>query len=312
MIDKKETKNGQVYCSIRIRNSIIIKQHIGRIYKDWKNKMKIIISHDVDHLYRSDHYKDLIIPKLFVRESIALAKRRLDFTQWHRRISGILSKNINHIEALAEFDKKKSVRSSFFFGMANGLGMSYNKFKAAKFIDLVRRYGFEAGVHGIEYKDEQAMKAEFNDFRDISATEAKGIRMHYVRFDSLTFQKLSACGYIYDSTEFDKQAGCCIKAPYKVNTMWEFPLCVMDCYLPNSLQNKKKMTIQLLDRAEKQGLPYFTMLLHDFYYCDAYVDFKSWYEWSVDYFIEHGYPFISYLDAVRELETKRGGNVCAE
>lgn len=66
MIDKKEAKNGQVYCSIRIRNSIIIKQHIERLYKDWKNKMKIIISHDVDHLYRSDHYKDLIIPKLFV------------------------------------------------------------------------------------------------------------------------------------------------------------------------------------------------------------------------------------------------------
>ena len=37
--------------------------------------MKIIVSHDVDHLYGSDHYKDLIYPKLWLRETLSLLKK---------------------------------------------------------------------------------------------------------------------------------------------------------------------------------------------------------------------------------------------
>lgn len=35
--------------------------------------MKIIVSHDVDHLYPSDHFlKDLILPKMWVRSFLHL------------------------------------------------------------------------------------------------------------------------------------------------------------------------------------------------------------------------------------------------
>lgn len=39
--------------------------------------MKVIISHDVDHLFRDDHYRDLIYPKLWVRSSLELIKESI-------------------------------------------------------------------------------------------------------------------------------------------------------------------------------------------------------------------------------------------
>ena len=62
--------------------------------------MKIIVSHDVDHLYGSDHYKDLIYPKLWVRETLSFLKRNITFSQWWRRLLGVFSRERNYIEQL--------------------------------------------------------------------------------------------------------------------------------------------------------------------------------------------------------------------
>ena len=48
--------------------------------------MKIIVSHDVDHLYGKDHwFRDMIYPKLWVRSLIWLIKRKITFKEFFLR-----------------------------------------------------------------------------------------------------------------------------------------------------------------------------------------------------------------------------------
>ena len=85
--------------------------------------MKIIVSHDVDHLWATDHVKDLIIPKFLVRSTIHLFQRRIAVpTFWGRLLACIPGKRWNRIPEILEFDKANNIPSTFFFGMANGLG----------------------------------------------------------------------------------------------------------------------------------------------------------------------------------------------
>ena len=264
--------------------------------------MKIIVSHDVDHLYGSDHYKDLIYPKLWLRETLSLLKRNITFSQWWRRLLGVFSKERNYIEQLMKYDEGNGIPSSFYFGMDNILGMSYKYIKAIPYIKKLQSHGFDVGVHGASFDDEESMLIEFNRFKEISGVSPLGIRMHYVRYDDETFEKLSRCGYLYDATEFVKSEGTCLKEPYKVGRMWEFPLNLMDGYLPKRPEGKKEASLRWLQEAEEKGLPYFSILFHDYQFCDGYAYERDWYMWLVEYLKKRGYTFISYLDAVQELE----------
>jgi hypothetical protein len=269
--------------------------------------MKVIISHDVDHLFRDDHYKDLIYPKLWVRESLNYIKRNITVAEWKGRMVSPFQKKRNRIEEIIAYDKAHNVPSSFFFGMAKGLGMSYEPEKAVPLIKLVCENGLEAGVHGIDFSNFEKIKNEYNTFSTLSGHSPVGVRMHYVRYDNETFSKLSECGYLFDSTEFDKTIGCCIKAPYKIGRLWEFPLTIMDGYLPYSFKKSKERTLELLDAAQRENTGYVTILFHDLYYSDAWVQRKRWYEWLIEYLLASSdYSFISFIDAIRELEGSIG------
>lgn len=272
--------------------------------------MKIIVSHDVDHLYRSDHYKDLIYPKLWVRETISFIKNEIDFSQWKGRLIGTLKNKRNYIDELIKYDKKNDIPSTFFFGMTQGLGMSYKPDKVKPFLIMAQKNGFDVGVHGIAYNDKDEMKKEFYTFKNLFGFKPEGIRMHYVRYDDNTFKNLSKIGYVYDSSEFDKEKGTCLKNPYKVNDLWEFPLCLMDGYLPKLPKGKKERSLELLKKAEEKNLQYFTVLFHDNQFCDAYSYERDWYIWFTTLLKERGYEFISFADAVRELkrESKEKNN----
>lgn len=265
--------------------------------------MKIIVSHDVDHLYGTDHLKDLIYPKLWIRETLAILTGKINISEWSKRMISPFHRERNHIKELLDFDDAYGVKSTFFFGMANGLGMSYKAEKALPFIELVTKKGFTAGVHGINYTDSEAMKREFTRFASISGKYPSGIRMHYVRFNEDTFSKLADCGYLFDSTEFNKGKGTCLKAPYKIKTMWEFPLCIMDGYLPYKFEDAKARTLELLVLAQKEGLEYFTILFHDCMFCPAWEEKEKWYRWVIEYLSNNTkYAFVSYEKAITELE----------
>lgn len=265
--------------------------------------MKIIISHDVDHLYWSDHLKDLIFPKLWVRETLAVIKGNIPFKDYFHRMGRTFQYQQHNLDKVIALDKKYGVPSTFFFGMARGLGMSYSKKKATPIIKWVQEAGFDVGVHGIAYQDVGSMKKEYKDFLTITNIEKFGIRMHYVRFDEITFEKLADVGYLFDTSEFDKKNRHLVKSPYKVNNlMWEFPLTIMDGYLPYKFEDARDKTIRIINEAVQEGQNYVTILFHDYLYSKGYAETKKWYEWVLEYCTQNSYDFISYRDAIKELE----------
>ncbi len=264
--------------------------------------INVIISHDVDHLFAKDHwFRDLIYPKMWVRTTLQLLKREITGKEWWLRCTSCFRKNRHNLEALMDFDKKHGVKSTFFFGMNQGLGMSYKPEEAKPVIKLVHEQGFDVGVHGIEYQDFDDMKREYDTFKQITGIDPCGIRMHYVRFDEHTFEKLNQIGYPFDTTEFDKQNNGTRKNPYMVGNMWEFPLAIMDSYLPQSFNKAKEYTLSLLRQCKDEGLQFVTVLFHGDQFCSDYQDMKKWYEWMIDYFsISDEYAFVSYLETMKQ------------
>jgi len=266
--------------------------------------MKIIISHDVDHLYPSDHFlKDLIFPKLWIRSLIEFCKGEINLQIFYYRLVSIFNKRLTCIPEIIEFDKKFAIPSVFFFGVDILLGLSYKKKASEPWIKLVLEKGFDAGVHGIEIENSKRMQKEFNDFKAISNLNSFGIRIHYVRYNSTTFSKLADVGYLFDTSELNKKA-IELKPSYKIGKMWEFPLHIMDTYITQyKLEITKDLTIKAIMEAEKRGLQYFTFLFHDdFFNGKTYPEKKSYYEWFVNYCRSHNYAFISYKEAIVELE----------
>ena len=265
--------------------------------------IKVIVSHDVDHLFAKDHwFRDLIYPKMWVRNTLQMIRRETSIREWWLRNTSCFRKNRHNLEALMDFDRGHGIPSTFFFGMNQGLGMSYKPEEAEPIIKRVHDRGFDVGVHGIEYQDYEGMKREFDKFKEITGFEPSGIRMHYVRFDENTFEKLSRIGYSFDTTEFNKKEFGTRKKPYQVGEMWEFPLAIMDAYLPQSLEEAKEATLKILHECRETDLRYITVLFHDYQFCEDYRDMKNWYEWLMEYFYESKeYGFVSYNEAIRDL-----------
>ena len=266
--------------------------------------ISVIVSHDVDHLFNSDHwFRDLIYPKMWVRTTLQLLRREIEFKEWILRNSSCFKKNRHNLEAQMKYDELHGVKSTFFFGMNQGLGMSYTPLEAEPMIRLVHDRGFLVGVHGIDYQTFDGIQSEHDAFYNLVGFEPCGIRMHYVRFDEETFYKLSRAGYYFDCTDFDKENCGTRKNPYKVEEMWEFPLTIMDGYLPQQFEKAKQETLAVLEECKRNGINYVSVLFHDYQFCDDYKDIRNWYTWLIEYFERSDeYEFISYLDAIARLE----------
>ena len=267
--------------------------------------MKIIISHDVDHLYNKEHiFRDLFFPKLIVRSLLHVFQGKIRFSTFLWRVKSVFEKRLNRIEEVMRKDKEYGIPSVFFFGMNQGLGMSYRPDEAQSMILKVKETGFDVGVHGIEYEGKDGIQKEHNCFCEKSGLNIFGIRTHYVRFNEETFSKLSDAGYLFDSSDFNKQY-LEFKEPYRVGEMWEFPLHIMDGYiLPfGKLHKGKEDTVAAIEEAKRKGMAYCTILYHDYQYNEkTYPDEKAWYDWLLDYLKSNNYEFISYREAIEELE----------
>ncbi len=266
--------------------------------------MKIIISHDVDHITAWEHWRDLVLPKSMVRSSIELTLSRISLAEYHLRFKGVVTNKFNNLEELMLFDEKNNVNSTFFIGVDRGLGLSYPIKKAECWIKKILAKGFEVGVHGIEYDNPINIKKEYDLFKQISGLNDFGIRMHYLRTSVNTVQYLMQTGYSFDST-IQK-----LDNPFRVGNLWEFPLHIMDVNLFNrgqrwqkqSLGQVKDQTLRILEKADEKGIRYFTLLFHDHYFGNTFEAWKNWYIWAIEYFKKNGYEFVTYRDAVMELE----------
>ena len=67
-----------------------------------------------------------------------------------------------------------------------------------------------------------------------------------------------------------------------------------------------KDTFSAIKRAEALGMPYCTILFHDDQYDDCFnPQLKRWYEETILFCEKQGYEFVSYRDAIKELENKK-------
>jgi len=266
--------------------------------------MNIIISHDVDHITAWEHKGDLILPKHIIRDCIELGMRYISYEEMFKRLREIRANKWNNLESLMKFDKENGLPATFFFGVENGLGLSYNLSDAKIWMNEAVKEGFAIGVHGIAYERLEDIRKEFDAFARTTKLTDFGIRMHYLRRNAETLHHLEKVGYGFDSS-FPE-----MRSPYRIGNLWEFPLHIMDGHIlckNNRWQNQtfsqsKDATKVILENAVKQGIDYLTILLHDRYFSDSFKTWKDWYVWVIEFLKGNGFRFINYYEAIRELQ----------
>lgn len=267
--------------------------------------MKIIISHDVDHMTVWEHlFKDLILPKFIVRNILELLVGKITLKQFFHRHGDLFTNKWQRIEEVMNYNKSMGFTSTFFIGVNNGVGLSYPLHHVKKWVPIIRKRGFEAGVHGIDFDAYDKVKKEFEIFKEIFGSDNFGIRMHYLRATEDTYTYLEKSGYKYETTREG------FENPFKTGDMWNFPLQIMDGWAlganeniqSSTLEEAKEYTIAQLKKAKQHNLKYCSILFHDRYFSSSFQNWKDWYVWLIEYLKAEGYEFISYQNAIKELE----------
>jgi len=266
--------------------------------------MKIIISHDVDHITVWEHKKDLIIPKFLIRNIVELMNGSIGGKELNLRFVSFFNNKWHNIEELLDFDGKESLPSTFFISVGNALGLQYSLNDAEFWIRKILRKKIDVGLHGIAFDNFKDIKDEYNVFKKISKLNNFGIRMHYLRNNDNTLKYLDNAGYIFDST-LNK-----FQNPFKVGNIWEFPLHIMDSYLfcknsrwqNQSLEQAKNNTKRKIEEAYEKKVKYFTVLLHSRNFNNSFKSYKDWYEWIIGYLKNNEFKFVNYKKAIQELE----------
>lgn len=266
--------------------------------------MKVIISHDVDHVTVSEHFRDLIVPKYLVRNTLELVIKNITIREYVKRFFKLFTNKWQNIEELSCFNSINGVKATFFVGVNNGKGLSYSLKKADKWIQYLLLQNIPVGVHGINYKTNKDIKYEFNKFKLMINQVNFGIRMHYLRTNDSTFANLSQVGYKFDSSLME------MRNVFKIGNMYEFPLHIMDGVICGnrkfsnvSLEEAKNRTLSLIQKAKDEDIKYLTVLFHDRYFDDSFSTWKEWYKWLIRYLKDEGYQFVNYNDAIKELES---------
>jgi hypothetical protein len=266
--------------------------------------MKAIISHDIDHITVWEHFtRDLIIPKFIVRSEVELLTGKISFTEFYNRLTDLLRNKWQNLDELVSFNQSVGVPSSFFIGVANGLGLSYPPEVAAYWTKKLIDNGCEVGVHGIAFETPALIKKEYEYFLEISSLDTFGTRTHYVRKNAQTFQFMAETGYLYDSSEH------AFKDPYKVGNMWEFPIQIMDGWVieygrrwqTRNLSQSVDATKRLIDQAHEKSLSYLGLDFHDRYFSKSFKTWMAWYTWLTGYLHECGINFCDFHSAVGEM-----------
>ena len=262
--------------------------------------MKIIISHDVDHLHWKEHFfKDLFIQKWILRNSLLYLKGSITKKLLIKCIYTIFSDRLNRIKELMIFEKRYGTKATYFFGMDSALGMSYSIYDAKIYIKNVQSQGFDVGVHGVAYRDLEKIKKEFREFsRIVGENYPFGVRNHYLRRTEKTLNFQEKAGYLFDSTEYG------VSHPYWMGNILEMPISLMDSYIfPEKCTNFKEAqskTLALLSAAENKNILFFTINTHDIYFSDLFQNMKKWYIWLIEH-ISNYYEFSNFRRALEEI-----------
>lgn len=267
--------------------------------------MKVIVSHDVDHITCFEHRKDLILPKFFIRNLVETFNGTIPFSEMMLRSAVVFKNQWQRINEVMEFDRKQGIPSTFFVAVNQGQMLAYSLENATYWIKRIHENGFDVGVHGIEFTSGEGVQKEFETFRQILPDFPFGIRMHYLRHNEDTLGFMNDAGYRFDSSVRLYQA------PYKTGNLWEFPLHIMDGdmiyqgkrYGSKSFVRIQEFTRREIEKVHIKNIPYLTLLFHDRYFHPGFSIWKAWYEWVLSWCSENGFTFTSYSSAIHDLES---------
>lgn len=277
--------------------------------------MKAIISHDIDHIKVWEHLmRDTILPKFILRSNIELILGKISLSEFLSRAEDFFSNKWQRIEELIVFNKQMGIPSSFFIGVENGLGLSYQNAASAYWIKKMSESGCEVGVHSLGFESFDLVKKEFDRFASTSQIKNFGNRMHYMRSNDLTFPFLALAGYKYDSTEHS------FKNPYKIGKMWEFPIQIMDGWMiekgkrwqTQNLSQAIENTKLVIDKAHSKNLTHLGIDFHDRYFSKSFQTWLDWYVWLTGYLKQNGIEFVNFDKAILELEKEEGNYISSE
>ncbi len=255
--------------------------------------MKIIISHDVDHLYLAEHLKDTFLPGSIIRTSKSLLKGAINIKQAFSRYSS----QLNRVRELHEYNAAYGVRETFFFGMRKGLNLSYDYQRSFSLIKYLVDQDVLVGLHGMGYNSIELLREEMQRIQSaLPAGYPLGIRNHYLRKDSNTLNYMSQLGFRFDSTNYE------LAPPHQIGSMWEIPISIMDAgflsHYANDSDDLKRRTTEKINEAMSQSLEYFVINFHDIFFNQGYPDFMRWYTWLIPYLKEREFEFVDFSEAV--------------
>lgn len=267
--------------------------------------MKIIISHDIDHITVSEHlFRDAIIPKYMARMHIEVLSGKISLREYILRWSDFVKNKWQNIDELITFNNVNGVPSSFFMAVSKGIGLSYSNDVALTWMKQIQSRKCELAIHGIAYDDKLLIEKERDLFKQLSGETDFGIRMHYVRNTENTFKLLDESGYKYDSTVH------AFKDPYLIGKMWEFPIQIMDGWViengkrwqTSDLKKSKEITLKLIDKGIENKLSFMSIDFHDRYFSHSFETWLEWYMWLVVYLKQNKFEFVNYRQAISLLE----------
>lgn len=260
--------------------------------------MKIIVSHDVDHLFLTEHWKDRFLLGLLWKSTNDVLKNRISVQQFLKRFSS----RLHRLPELIAFNTNYGAPSHFFFGMANGLSLSYSFSKARPIIQSLLKEGHFIGVHGMAFDDLNAMRLELERMKEILGQDVIGIRNHYLRQSKNTKHYMSELGYQFDSTDrgfYD---------PHIKDGLWSIPISVMDVDVIKPGVNADKAiasTLNQLETAMANDLRYFVINFHDIYFdASAYPVHYQWYTSLVNEIKKRNLRFTSFQEVLKELNQR--------
>ncbi len=270
--------------------------------------MKIIVSHDVDHLYIKEHFKDTFLLGLFYKAVKNVIRGNISYKVFFKRFSY----KLNRVKELHDFNKKAGVKETFFFGMRKGLNLSYQWEDTKPYIDYLLKEDVLIGMHGMGFHSFELLKEEKARLKTMLPKQYPlGIRNHYLRMNDNTLHYMDKNGFLFDSTYYNTEDS---KYHFSDNVflggnIWEIPINIMDAgFVSNYINNPEGLkikTIEKIKEAEEKGQPFFVINFHDLYFSDAYADYKQWYEWLIMFLSGKKYDFINFNEAVQILNNQR-------
>ncbi|MFZ1569038.1 MAG: polysaccharide deacetylase family protein [Thiolinea sp.] len=262
--------------------------------------MKIVISHDVDHLFSHEHLRDFIVPKYLVRSILELAKGSINSKEYLYRIIETVNGKWNFIEELSNYNNSKNIKTTFFFATNKGIGLAYSAEKSKPFVEHVLKNGHKIGIHGISRDNLENIKRERSHFHRLHNQECKGVRFHYLYPNDSILQKLDAAGYTYDSSLRGDGSS------RIVGNLIHFPVHIMDGdvmmqnhrYQSANLKQATVFTTERISKLIDNNVDYISILFHDRYFSDAHTTWRDWYMATVEWVQSQGIATTTYEDAV--------------